>query len=90
MNGLRHMSQLVALEHDSEDLIISDHTPLSLDAPGWTGWLYRARRWQRAAEAPTLDECARRLGAAAQRKGVPNRQTCCTRGKAPAHKPVRG
>jgi hypothetical protein len=51
----------------------------------WYGWI-RPRKgasWERVCQAPTLEECSRRLGRIARERGVRDRDSCMTSGAAP-------
>jgi hypothetical protein len=56
----------------------------------WHGWLWTGRplRWAWACRAPSMEECSRLLGVEGQRRGVPCRLQCMTRGAVPSARPT--
>jgi hypothetical protein len=56
-------------------------------AQHWFGWAWHRGRWQRLVEGKDLEGCARRLSAAADRLGVPDKRTVMFTGAPPSFTP---
>jgi len=56
----------------------------------WSGWIWRRRKklWEHCCCGDSLGECSRTLSEVARERGVPDRETCLTRGSCPSRTPA--